>query len=330
MGRWDWTGDRWQHSDAPDDPVTDKLPTFPAITTVEQAQAVADVLLEHVRGAAESAELLKLAPSAVDILTANGVIRASEVVELAGAVGLDLAAAATLLEKESGGGLNVWGHDPVNTGGIYTKGGMVTQGAYMAYKTQRSRLGAQGVGPCQLTYGPLQDIADQQGGCWDWRTNIKVGFDLLATYARSGPDLRTAFRKYNGSGPAAESYANDAMGRLAAWHARLSGAETDDMAAVPQDQWNQVYQQLCGVFAAWGGGLTDDKGTPYDLLQFLLRANVQLNQLTVQLEAVENRLNSLSAGAPAGNGGVSEDDVHRIVAGVLDRLSTGIVEQQRR
>lgn len=316
MGRWDWTGERWSWSNSPDDPTTDKLPTFPEITTVEQAQAVADGLLAHARGASE----LRLSRSAVDILTANGVIRASEVVELAGAAGLDLAAAATLLDKESGGGLNVWGHDGVNTGGLYVKGSAVTQGAYMAYKARRHLLGAQGVGPCQITYGPLQDQADKAGGCWDWRTNVKIGFGLLAGYCRSG-DLRTAFRRYNGSGPAAETYANDAMGRHAAWVARLNGAETEDMASVPQDQWNAVYQQLCGVFAAWGGGLTDEKGTPYDLLQFLLRANVQLNQLTLQLEAMENRLNSLAAGAPTGNAGLSEDDVHRIVAGVLDKLS---------
>jgi len=320
MGRWDWTGERWEHSDAPDDPVTDKLPTFPKITTVEQAQAVADALLEKVRGAASEVTLTR---SVIDILTTNGVIRAPEVVELAGAAGLDLAAAATLLEKESGGGLNLWGHDPVNTGGIYTKGGQVTQGAYMAYKTQRSRLGCQGVGPCQLTYGPLQDQADAAGGCWDWRTNVKIGFRLLANYA-NGADLRTAFRRYNGSGPAAENYANDAMGRYTAWRARLNGAETEDMASVPQDQWNAVYQQLCGVFAAWGGGLTDDKGTPYDLLQFMLRANVQLHQLTLQLDALENRLNSLPLGAPTGNALTSEDDVNRIVAGVLDKLSSSM------
>lgn len=316
MGRWDWTGERWSWSNSPDDPTTDKLPTFPEITTVAQAQAVSDALLEKVRGAGE----LTLSRSVIDILTANGVIRASEVVELAGAAGLDLAAAATLLEKESGGGHNVWGHDAVNTGGLYVKGSVVTQGAYMAYKAQRAHLGSQGVGPCQLTWRGFQDQADVLGGCWDWRSNVTVGFRTLASLIQ-GKGMRDGFRAFNGAGPAAEKYANDAMGRYAAWRARLSGAETDDMASVPQDQWNAVYQQLCGVFAAWGGGLTDEKGTPYDLLQFLLRANVQLNQLTLQLEAVENRLNSLAAGAPTGNAGLNEDDVHRIVAGVLDKLS---------
>jgi hypothetical protein len=318
MGRWDWsTGDGWTWKDTPDDPITDKLPTGQQATSVEQAQAQADAVLAAIHGSAPD---LLPGRSVVDILTANGVIRASEVVELAGAAGLDLAAAATLLAKESGGGLNLWGSDGVSTGGLYVKGSQVTQGAYMAYKAQRARLGCQGVGPTQLTWSGYQDRADSLGGCWDWRSNIKVGFGILAA-AISANGLRDGFRSFNGSGPAAETYANDAMGRYAAWKARLSGAESEDMAAVPQEQWAEVYQQLCGVLQAWGGGLTDDKNTPYNLLQYLLRANVQLNQLTLQMQALENRLNTLSTASPVGNGGVSEDDVNRIVSGVLDQLS---------
>ena len=63
---------------------------------------------------------------AVDLLSARRVTRPAEVVELAAAAGLDLACAATLLEKESRGGRNVWGHDSVRTGGLYRKGGEVT------------------------------------------------------------------------------------------------------------------------------------------------------------------------------------------------------------
>jgi hypothetical protein len=54
--------------------VTDKLPA--GVHNLAQAQAAADAVLEHVRGAVEEIRLLP-ARSAVDILTANGVIRAS-------------------------------------------------------------------------------------------------------------------------------------------------------------------------------------------------------------------------------------------------------------
>src|SRR5690606_10639159 len=106
---------------------------------------------------------------AAEVLSGHMIVRAGEVVELAAAAGLDLAAAAVLLEKESGGGHNVWGHDPVPDGGFYRKGSPVTRAAYLAWKPHRARLGSQGVGPCQLTWPPFQDRADERGGCWDWR-----------------------------------------------------------------------------------------------------------------------------------------------------------------
>jgi hypothetical protein len=155
----------------------------------------------------------------VEMLTAGGIRRAAEMVELAGAAGLDVACAAVLLVKESGGGRNVWGHDGVQTGGIYQKGQEVTREAYLAYKARRGELGAQGVGPTQLTFPPLQDEADAAGGCWDWRANVLTGFRHLAGLIRTHGE-RGGFRRYNGSGPAAERYADDALAKLADWRRR--------------------------------------------------------------------------------------------------------------
>jgi hypothetical protein len=169
-------------------------------------------------------------PSAAQVLTAGGILRASEVVELAAAERLDLAAAATMLQKETGGGRNVWGSDAVVVAaGTYAKGAVVTQAAYLAYRTavRAGRAGRQGCGPAQLTYGGYQDQADQLGGCWDWRANVTVGFRALAGLIRAG-GTRTGFRSYNGSGPMAERYADDAMIKYNAWRARLTGASTDE------------------------------------------------------------------------------------------------------
>lgn len=163
--------------------------------------------------------------NAVDILARGGILRAQLVVEIAATAGLELAAAAAMLEKESSGGHNVWGHDGVPTGGAYVKGSEVTRAAYMAYKhaLETSRAGRQGVGPCQLTYGPFQDQADNMGGCWEPSFNMRVGFRVLQGLI-SSYGVRDGFRRYNGSGPAAEAYAADMMVRLAAWRARLGGA----------------------------------------------------------------------------------------------------------
>jgi hypothetical protein len=169
--------------------------------------------------------------TAAEVLAKHETKRAAEVVELAAAAGLELAAAATLLEKESSGGDNVFGHDPVETGGNYEKGGKVTKEAYLKYKAHRDQFGAQGVGPTQLTFPPFQDRADARGGCFDFRVNCSVGFKILADLIKAN-GVHDGFRIYNG-GPkpsdAAESYANDAVKKLAVWRSRLAGTEEDDM-----------------------------------------------------------------------------------------------------
>jgi hypothetical protein len=179
---------------------------------------------------------------AASVLSANGILRASEVVELAAACGLDLACAAVMLDKESGGGRNVWGSDGVViAANTYVKGSTVTQAAYLAYRTavRAGRAGRQGCGPTQLTYGPFQDQADQAGGCWDWRANVRTGFMILANNIRAG-GIRTGFRAYNGSGAAAERYADDAMNRLARWRTRLAGADPtpEDTVIIQSGSWS--------------------------------------------------------------------------------------------
>jgi hypothetical protein len=156
------------------------------------------------------------------VLAQHGIQRPAEVVELCALSGLELATAVTLLEKESSGGRNVFGHDAVETGGFYEKGGPVTQAAYLQYKAHRKELGAQGVGPTQLTLPDFQDHADARGGCFDWRINAQVGFEILSGLIKA-KGVRSGFRAYNGSGPPAEAYATDAMKRLQAWRDRLTG-----------------------------------------------------------------------------------------------------------
>jgi hypothetical protein len=159
--------------------------------------------------------------SSAEVITAAGIQRANDIIEIANQVGLSLPVAVTLVQKESNG-RNVWGSDGVSTGGAYVKGGPVTKQNYEAYRALRKagKIGMQGVGPTQLTWWEFQDRADAQGGCWDYRTNLRVGFEILKDLqARYG--TREGFRRYNGSGPAAEKYATDAMSKLSGWTAKL-------------------------------------------------------------------------------------------------------------
>lgn len=171
--------------------------------------------------------------TAAESLAAWGILRPADVITLADATRLPLAAAAALLEQESAGGHNVWGHDAVATGGAYVKGGPVDEPSYRAYRAALAagKAGQQGVGPCQLTSSTYQDRADAVGGCWQPIANMRVGFALLATYTRQW-GIPDAFRAYNGgpgnrvagSNANADRYSAAAMDKYARWVTRLGPA----------------------------------------------------------------------------------------------------------
>lgn len=140
-------------------------------------------------------------------------------VQEANRVGLDLASACAMLEKESAKGQNVFGSDGVRNP---VKGGTVTKARYLLYKKYRQQgLGMQGVGPTQLTYYSFQDEADALGGCWEPRYNMRVGFKLLADLIKQHGHQEGAAR-YNGVGAAAEAYGRDFVAKRAKWLKYLS------------------------------------------------------------------------------------------------------------
>lgn len=153
-------------------------------------------------------------------MRAHGIVNPLVTWEEAHHVGLPLAYACALLDQESGGGANVFGHDPT----ICIGWGSVTWLKYAAYKTRRRASGnrlMQGVGPVQLTWWSTQDAADREGGCWRPRFNMRVGFRTLAgNIHRYG--LYYGIKAYNGSGPAADAYARTMTNRIHVWQQRLA------------------------------------------------------------------------------------------------------------
>ena len=100
----------------------------------------------------------------------------------------------------------------------------VTKEKYLAYRARRGthgQGGMQGVGPVQLTYFAFQDEADRLGGCWKPLVNMKVGFARLADNVRHN-GLRPGIRAYNGTGEAAERYADSVLKRLERWERILN------------------------------------------------------------------------------------------------------------
>lgn len=141
--------------------------------------------------------------------------------------GLNLALACSVLMQESGGGENVFGHDPT----IFAGAGTVTRAKYLAYRRERDlpHHGArcQGVGPCQLTYVGYQDQADEYPGrlrgCWRPLVNMRVGFRVLAGHVRRD-GLQQGVAAYNGSGPEAQRYAAEVIARARLYAGKLRTA----------------------------------------------------------------------------------------------------------
>lgn len=152
----------------------------------------------------------------IGIMRGRGIVLDPQmVIDEARAAKLPLDIACAVLMQESSGGHNEFGHDPT----ICVGWGQVTHAKYLIYKARRlasrNRL-MQGVGPMQLTYYSYQDQADKLGGCWQPRFNVRVGFQLLADHIRRY-GLHAGVAAYNGSGPAARSYADSVLAQAQSW-----------------------------------------------------------------------------------------------------------------
>jgi uncharacterized protein YukE len=114
------------------------------------------------------------------------------------------------------------------------------------------------------------------------------------------------------------------MAKYLVWQARISGVPSVDGADLTDEQAQQlsdVHQQLTGLYQAWGGGVTDEANTPYDLLQFVMRNNVETHQLRAQVQALQAKLDSLSTGSNGDFGQLSAADINRIAAAVAGLLA---------
>lgn len=146
---------------------------------------------------------------AVEIAKNLGIVQPALTFEVSLATGLPYHISCGLLLKESYGGKNVWGGDG-GPKGFMSGYGTVKKSDFILYRHHR-RLGfqRQGAGPCQLTWWEFQDRADELGGCWVPRHNMTIGFGDLNQKRENGNSWRESFRQYNGSGDAAEDYADD-------------------------------------------------------------------------------------------------------------------------
>jgi hypothetical protein len=152
----------------------------------------------------------------------HGARHALRIAREARRAGLDPALAFALVERESDF-RNVFGNDPVRSPQV--RGEPVTRGGYLRYRELRDRgHGPQGVGLTQLTWPSFQDEADGMGGCWKTRTQLRVGFRVLAGHIRARGE-HDGVAAYNGTGPRAERYADEVLRLRARWERILAAGD---------------------------------------------------------------------------------------------------------
>jgi hypothetical protein len=139
--------------------------------------------------------------------------------------GIPVSLGCALINQESGF-RNIFGSDPVDhqysTKGNYAHPLTVTRARYKGYlKARKAGKGMQGVGPSQLTWYGYQDYADQIGGCWKPKYNIRAGFKLVKDKIDQY-GLKFGLAAYNGSGAAANRYSESVLDYKAKWHRILS------------------------------------------------------------------------------------------------------------
>lgn len=142
-------------------------------------------------------------------------------------IGLDLAIACTTSELESGG-RNIYGADPASSwmndgpfGDLWEH--EVTKANYEWFVAEvKAGHTSNGVGPKQLTSLSLLEAADARGGAWNAQHNCAEGDRFFLELLHQAGSTWAAFRDYNGSGPAADVYANRAVALVNDWHARLA------------------------------------------------------------------------------------------------------------
>jgi hypothetical protein len=132
--------------------------------------------------------------------------------------GLPLSYALAMLENETGiPQRNVFGCDWGSAQGPPYCHQKVTRARVKALRASGK---ANGVGWTQLTFPPFVAEADKLGGAHKPRYQMRVGFRILRdNIRRLGP--WAGAKAYNGTGPAADAYANRWQDNVRKWEARL-------------------------------------------------------------------------------------------------------------
>lgn len=149
-----------------------------------------------------------------------GMYNVAEAAQAANKVNIPFHVACALLDMESDGE-NIYGHDK---GGIFAlKGGKNLRVTEANYKIFLERLkageGANGVGPCQVTYRTFFGDAAKQGlKLWQPYDNMLYGFALLKRHYKASGTWQGAGTRYNGK----KSYGKTFNVKISEWNKRLA------------------------------------------------------------------------------------------------------------
>ena len=159
----------------------------------------------------------------VERLRAGGILNPRMVVAEAKRAGLRLDYACAMLQKETGGGSNVFGHDPT----IFVGAGNVDEGEVSGLQAPARGQRQQADAGRRADPAHLLDAAGPGGRPGRLLEPADQHARRLQAPGRSHPPAtarRIGARRYNGSGDAAVAYSKDLLARAAKWRGVLDGA----------------------------------------------------------------------------------------------------------
>jgi hypothetical protein len=159
------------------------------------------------------------------------------------------------------------------------------------------------------------------GTCWGYAERDIIGSNVISNHASgTAVDLNapkhplgtnpstnftasqiTAVRRIITDSRGALRWGGDYTGRKDGMHVEINAPEAEVAAVLAEvngaggmspntaQQVDEIHEQVTGVLQAWAGGITDDKNTPYNMLQHLLRVSVSTNQTALMVEQLVNQ-----------------------------------------
>lgn len=104
----------------------------------------------------------------------------------------------------------------------------------------------------------------------------------------------------------------------------MAAGGDDDMTPEDRRKLNEIHDRVCRLEAAWDGGVTDDRKTPYDMRMLANRNNVEVRQAWQDIKAMRAELGAALRAILSGDKATAGVDpkavAEAVVAEMIERM----------